>query len=364
MAGALSQGVQAHGPGVYCAVTITPPMRALPPPLQAGWPLGRHALSWALAGLLAGCATPAPPPAPALPPGVPGTQLQGPPEPPAPVAPPTAAMQQQSQKDAIAAIDELEDGHEGEAVALLRKSLAADPNNKLAASLMRQITADPVLMLGKESFAYTVKPGESLSKIAGHFMGDVYMFYVLARYNGIDVPRQVAGGQVIRVPGKAPPPEEREPSRPPRPNAKGGKVPPPPPPAAAPVSPPAPSPAEVPAAPPPPPPPPPAPELSPGAKAMQSAATAERAGDLDRAYSEYRRAATLDQEGAQAKAEAVRKKLVNQYTVKARGAFARQNLDGAIANWDRVLELDPGNDLAKLEKQKALNLKERIKALK
>ena len=97
---------------------------------------------------------------------------------------------------------------------------------------------------------------------------------------------------------------------------------------------------------------------------MQSAAAAERAGDLDRAYGEYRRAASLDQEGAAAKAESVRKKLVAHYTVKARGAFARQNLDGAIANWDRVLELDPGNDLAKLERQKALSLKEKIKALK
>ena len=40
----------------------------------------------------------------------------------------------------------------------------------------------------------------ALSRIAGHFMGDIYMFYALARYNDIRVPRLVAGGQVIRVP--------------------------------------------------------------------------------------------------------------------------------------------------------------------
>jgi tetratricopeptide (TPR) repeat protein len=96
---------------------------------------------------------------------------------------------------------------------------------------------------------------------------------------------------------------------------------------------------------------------------MQAAAAAERAGNLERALAEYRRAATLDQAAAAGKAEAVRKQLVARYTLKARGAFAHQDLDGAISNWNHVLELDPGNDLAKLEKQKAAALKEKVKAL-
>jgi tetratricopeptide (TPR) repeat protein len=97
---------------------------------------------------------------------------------------------------------------------------------------------------------------------------------------------------------------------------------------------------------------------------MRSAEAAERSGDLERAYAEYRRAAALDQPQAAAKAEQMRKQLILPATVNARSAFAKQDLDGAIRNWDRVLELDPGNETAKLERQKALALKEKIKALK
>jgi LysM repeat protein len=310
----------------------------------------------AVAVLLTACAST--PPETAPPPPV--APQPGPPVPPPPTAPATPAAQQQAQKEAQSAVEALEDGREEDARAILRKALTLDPNNKLALSLARQLTADPVLMLGRESFSYTVKPGESLSRIAGHFMGDIYLFYALARYNDIKVPRQVAGGQVIRVPGKAPPPEEREVTRPaPKPPrgapGKPGVAEPPPAPPPAPVAPPP---------PPPPPAPPPAPEPTQGERAMQSAASAERGGNLERAMAEYRRAASLDQAGAAGKAEAVRKQLVSRYTVQARGAFARQDLDGAIGNWNKLLEIDPGNDLAKLEKQKALALKEKIKALK
>lgn len=282
---------------------------------------------------------------------------------------------QQAQKDAQSAVDELEDGHEDDARTVLRRALTLDPNNKLALSLMRQLTTDPVMLLGKESFSYTVKAGESLSRIAGHFLGDIYMFYGLARYNDIKVPKQVAGGQVIRVPGKAPAAEDREPPKPAKssgkPTPKAGKGE-----SSAPVSAPAPAPAPVsaptPVATPPveaasaPTPPVKAPsvELSPGAKAMQSAQAAERAGNLDKALADYRLAASLSQAGSANKAEGVRKQLVDRHTQKARASMARQDLDGAIANWNRVLELDPGNDMARLEKQKALTLKDKIKALK
>lgn len=296
--------------------------------------------------------------------------LVGPPVPPPPGAPPTQAAMQQAQKEAQSAVDELEDGHEDDARVILRRALTLDPNNKLALSLMRQLTTDPVMLLGKESFSYTVKAGESLSRIAGHFLGDIYLFYGLARYNDIKVPKQVAGGQVIRVPGKAPPVEDREPPKPAKSSGKAGakgssKVEPhAPPPAPAPVS--APAPVAQPVVEPSPAPSAPAQpmELSPGAKAMQSAQAAERAGNLDKALADYRLAASLGQSGSANKAEVVRKQLVDRHVQKARAAMARQDLDGAIANWNRVLELDPGNDMARLEKQKALTLKEKVKALK
>jgi hypothetical protein len=68
---------------------------------------------------------------------------------------------------------------------------------------MRQIKEDPQALLGRESFAYRVQPGESLSRIAQRFLNDLHLFYILARYNNIKVPRNLAGGQMIRVLAKA-----------------------------------------------------------------------------------------------------------------------------------------------------------------
>lgn len=96
---------------------------------------------------------------------------------------------------------------------------------------------------------------------------------------------------------------------------------------------------------------------------MRSAEAAERSGNLERAYDEYRRAATLDQPGAETKANQMRKQLVFSYTMSARTAFAKQDLDGSIRWWERVLVIDPSNDSAKLERQRALTLKEKVKKL-
>jgi tetratricopeptide (TPR) repeat protein len=259
-----------------------------------------------------------------------------------PAGPATPAAQQQAQKIALAAVDLLEAGNEEQARGELQRALASDSNNKLAHNLLRQLSADPVAALGRESFPYVVKPGETLSRIAQRFMGDLYSFYLLARYNDIKVPRQLAGGQIIRIPGKAPPPEPRRPD--PSPVAK-------------PVTPePAPTPPLVPtpvvAA------PTPASEPLPAERALRLAEAAERAGDLDRAMNEYRRAG--DQPGAATKAEQMRKQLVARHTVSARTAFAKQDLDGTIGHWDRVLELDPNNETAKLERRKAMALKKRL----
>jgi tetratricopeptide (TPR) repeat protein len=291
----------------------------------------------AAAGLLVACA--APPPAPAPEPAVAPAEAaaSAPAEVVAPLTP------QQGQKMAIAAADLLEAGLEDQAKADLLRVLAGDPNNKLAQNLLRQISADPVATLGRESFSYTVRPSDTLSRIAGRFLGDIYAFYILARYNDIKVPRQVAGGQVIRIPGKAPPPGalDREPRKPES--------------AVVPVV----APPTVPS-----PPPLPADEPSAGDRALRAGEAAERNGDLARALAEYTRAAGLDHPEAAGRADRVRRTLVSRHTVSARSAFAKQDLDGAIRNWDRVLEVDPENDIARLERRKALALKEKVKSLK
>jgi hypothetical protein len=283
--------------------------------------LGRLAAWLAGAGLIAGCAqppggpgTPAPPtrPAPQAPSGAP----PGSPPPmgsPAPADSSTAHLAplspQMVGRTVSSAIELLEAGSEDQAAIELQRVLQTDPGHKLAQSLLRQIKEDPVSVLGRESFNYRVQPGESLSKIAGRFLNDVHQFYVLARYNDIKVPRQLAGGQMIRVPGKAPPP--------------------------APVPVPAPATTSVVVAPPRPPAPAPAP-APPAEPAVDAAQVALRQ----------------------------RNEAIIRHTRAARAAFAKQDLNGAIRAWDDVLELDADNRTAQLERQKAIDLKERLKRVK
>ncbi len=206
---------------------------------------------------------------------------------------------QAAQRQAVAAAEMLELGNEDQATAELQRALVADPSNRLAQSLLKQIQADPMATLGRESFSYRVQPGESLSRIAQRFLGDVHQFYILARYNDIKVPRQLQGGQTIRIPGKAPPPPPAAP-----------------PPAAKPVPVPAP------------------------------AASAASQSDDGRA------------------AERARQTKINAATRAARVAFARQDLSNAIRNWDIVLELDPSNTNAQLERKKAVDLRDKLGKVK
>lgn len=283
-----------------------------------------HRLSMLMVGvgLIAGCAQPpgsTNSPTPPAPRPVQQTPTPAPAPVPEPPPPPVVPMSPQAvQKAVTGAIELLEAGNEEQAAAELQRVLQADPNHRLAQSLMRQIKEDPVTMLGRESFSYRVQPGESLSRIAQRFMNDVHLFYILARYNDIKVPRQLAGGQTIRVPGKAPPPSALAPAPAPAP-----KAPSPPAPAPAPAPAPTPAPAPVPV-------PPPAPAEAPAPNA-----------------------------DAKAKADAI-----NRHTRAARSAFAKQDLNGAIRSWDAVLELDPDNRTAQLERQKAIDLKDKLTKVK
>lgn len=236
------------------------------------------------------------------------------PEPePAPPALPPLEGAQAIQRAVNAAVEHLEFGREPDALRELQRVLQADPNHRLANSLMRQISEDPQALLGRESFAYQVRAGESLSSIAGRFMRDVFMFYALARYNDIKVPRQVVGGQTIRIPGKAPPPgsvSDPAPTPPP---------PPPPPPAPAPTPTPTPTPT--------------APPTAPPAASAPAPAPEPRAAQIARLQRE------------------------------ARAAFAKQDLVASIAAWDRLLVLDPDNRNAQLERQRAVDLCRRFNEL-
>jgi len=204
------------------------------------------------------------------------------------------------------ALNYLQSGDADEAEKLLRQIQQADPNHVLARHLLRQIDEDPVVLLGRESFVYRVQPGESLSSIAGRFLKDPFLFYALARYNDIKVPSRVAGGQMIRVPGRQPPSS------------------------AATATSSAPSP----------------PSSSSPSPSLQAAPAAASAAAPPPAVSP-----PVDS----------RARHIGEYVRAARTCAAKQDLCCAISSWNKVLDIDPNHASARLEKQRATDLLERLR---
>ena len=97
---------------------------------------------------------------------------------------------------------------------------------------------------------------------------------------------------------------------------------------------------------------------------MRKAAVAEKGGNLALARIEYLIASSHGLPGAATKAEQMRKLLVTQHSTQAKMALSRQNLDGALAQWQKVLEHDPGNTAAQREIEHVRHLKEQLAKLK
>lgn len=308
---------------------------------QALVPAARVALPLLIAVILAaGCATPEPPkPAPAPPPAAP---LAPPPEPVKPAPPPEpqlspAQAKAAAQKLTIESISQLQNGDEAAAQKLLEQALTLDPSSDLAKKLMEQIKADAQKELGPTFFRYTVQRDDSMSKIAQQFLGDRYKFHILAKYNDISNPSKLAAGQVIKVPGRAPAagtPKPAAPAPSPEPADEAAK-------AASPES---------------------ATPRSASMQLMQQGADLTKAGNLEGAYDAYREAAMRDpgNRDAVAQRDATRSQLARRYEREAAQAFQRQNLDEAINKWDRVLALEPGNQKAKLERERAIDLRKKL----
>ena len=290
--------------------------------------------------LAAGCATPEPPkPAPAPPPPAP---VAPPPEPPKPVPPPEpqltpAQAKAQAQKLTIESITQLQNGDEQGAQKSLEEALKLDPASDLAKKLMDQIKADPQKELGATFFRYTVQRDDSLSKIAQQYLGDRYKFHILAKYNEISNPSKLAAGQVIKVPGRAPAPGTPKPAAPPptpEPTDEAAK-------AASPES---------------------ATPRTASMQLMQQGADLAKAGNLEGAYDAYREASLRDpgNSAAATQRDATRGQLARRYEREAAQAFQRQNLDEAINKWDRVLALEPNNQKARLERERAIDLRKKL----
>jgi tetratricopeptide (TPR) repeat protein len=95
---------------------------------------------------------------------------------------------------------------------------------------------------------------------------------------------------------------------------------------------------------------------------MKRGAEQERANNFEAAYATYVDVVARYPSNAEAakKRDATKVSLIRTLDRDASQAFQRQNLDLAISKWDRILELDPNNRKARLERERALDLKKRM----
>lgn len=311
------------------------------------------------------------------------------------------------------ALDDLQAGTPDKARPTLKSLLVAKPDNAAVKNLLQQLDADPVEVLGKEYFQYKTQSGDTLSKIAKRFLGDPYKFYILAKYNDIQAPGHLQAGQSIKIPGKrsAARPVEAAPAAQAEPDisdlklseakkmyeaqrfqdainlleatlrADGASV-----------------------------------ELKDflitiyvdyasalasagqlaGAKSLvtkalvaypdnrrlraqadllarqanveqtyQAGLAAIKNAAWGKAYDSF--AAVLaskpDHQGAKAKLQEIRARVIEFYYRSATKAHRNQNMDEAISYWDKVLEIDPQNSLAKSNRARAVELKGRLNKL-
>jgi Tfp pilus assembly protein PilF len=288
----------------------------------------RCTLAVAVTAVLGGCATPPAPSAPA--PTVAETRPAVVPAepPPAPVEVSPAASKAQAQKLAIEAVEQLQSGDEASARVTLERALTLDSGNELARKLNEQIKADAQKELGPAFFRYTVQRDDSLSKLAQQYLGDRFRFYILAKYNEMPIPSRLAAGQVIKIPGRAPVVAKPADVVEAKPAAGDGdsKV------------------------------------RDEVADALRKGKELEAAGNLEGAYAAYNDAVTRFPGNAEVvgRRNAARAALIQFYDREGTQAFQRQNLALAITKWDRILEIDPANKKAKLERERAVDLQKRM----
>jgi LysM repeat protein len=106
-----------------------------------------------------------------------------------------------------ASFDLLMQGNQAGAQQRLQAVLKREPMNANAQLLNESIARDPRDLLGPQSYAYTVRDGDTVVGLAERFLGNRLKAYQLLRYNGLKAPAILAAGQVLRIPGEQPRPE-------------------------------------------------------------------------------------------------------------------------------------------------------------
>ncbi len=294
--------------------------------------------------LAAGCATPEPPkPAPAPPPPAPrgaaarASEAAPPPEP------------QLSPAQAKAAGAEAHGGGDHPAAERRRAGGAKDaragpgarpverPRQESSSTRSRPIRRRSS---ARRSSATPCSATTRCRRSRSTYLGDRYKFYILAKYNDISNPSKLAAGQVIKVPGRAPPVSAARPSRRARADAASRRTKRPKPRRpkrrrrAAPI------------------------DATDAAGRATCTKSRQPRGRLRRRISE---AALRDPGNSDAVGAARRDRGRSRDVTSARPRrrIQRQNLDEAINKWDRVLALEPNNQKAKLERERAIDLRKK-----
>ena len=74
------------------------------------------------------------------------------------------------------------------------------PESEVANNLLMQLEMASGEYFPSDYFEVTLKSGETLSTLAMDYLGDVYQYYALAKYNHIARPNSISLGDVIRIP--------------------------------------------------------------------------------------------------------------------------------------------------------------------
>ena len=98
------------------------------------------------------------------------------------------------------ALEKLENGEDGQALAELNAYLVAVPRSNSARNLIAQISTDSSQYFPSEHFKVNLTSGVSLSTLANKYLGSPLKFYALAKYNNISNPSRVNIGQEIKIP--------------------------------------------------------------------------------------------------------------------------------------------------------------------
>ena len=150
-------------------------------------------------GVLAACMMPqasAPPPMAMMQPQAPAPAALPAMLPSLPQATPGLAARERFQL----AVNQLQQGDSTHAALELKAYLTEIPNSVPAKNLLAQIETPIEMLYPAENFTVMLGRDETLSSLAGAYLGDVLSFYGLARYNNIENPSRLVAGQAIRIP--------------------------------------------------------------------------------------------------------------------------------------------------------------------